>query len=67
MIPDRKTIGERLRLLRGDRTCAEIALAIGVTKQAISLYESGARVPTDSIKCKLADYYNKTVQDLFYT
>lgn len=61
-----KKIGVRLRKLRGDKSCEEVGYAIGVTKQAISQYETGARIPSDDIKVKLAVYFNKTVQAIFY-
>ena len=59
-------VGERLRNLRGDRTLDMVAKEIGVTRDAISKYEMGQRVPKDAIKVKLARYYQTTVEDLFY-
>lgn len=59
-------VGERLRSLRGDRTLDVVAKEIGVTRDAISKYEMGQRVPKDAIKVKLARYYQTTVEDLFY-
>ena len=59
-------IAARLRELRGTRTVRAVASAIGVTPQAISHYETGQRVPSDDIKVKLAEYYHKTVQEIFY-
>ena len=47
---DRKEVGERLRNLRGDKSREEVAIAIGVTAQAISNYEIGIRTPSDDIK-----------------
>jgi len=63
---EKKTIGIRLRELRGDKSREEVAVAIGVTSQAIYNYESGARVPSDDIKVKLANFFGKTVQDIFF-
>lgn len=63
---EKKTIGIRLRELRGEKSREEVAVAIGVTAQAIYNYESGARVPSDDIKIKLADFYGKTVQNIFF-
>lgn len=59
-------IGEELKTLRGDRPREEIALAVGVTVSAIAMYESGARMPRDTVKTALAEYYGKTVGDLFF-
>lgn len=62
----RDEIGKRLRDLRGNKTQVEVAMSVGVTKQAINNYEIGARVPSDDIKVKLAEYFGKTVQSIFY-
>lgn len=61
-----KTIGQRLRDLRGDKTQIEVAQAVGITTMALSQYESDKRVPRDSIKIKLADFFKVGVQELFY-
>lgn len=62
----RKEIGERLRKLRGDESREVVAIAAGVTSQAISNYESGIRIPSDDVKCKLANHFKRTVQEIFY-
>jgi transcriptional regulator with XRE-family HTH domain len=63
---DAKLIGARLRDLRGDRSQQEVADAIGVGVMAISNYERGERTPQDGIKIRLAGYYGKTVQEIFF-
>ena len=63
---DVKSVGERLRKLRGDRPREEVALAVGVTANAIINYENGMRMPKDAIKKKFAEYFGKTVQELFF-
>lgn len=62
----REKIGYKLRELRGKRQREEVAVAIGVTAQAIANYEAGVRIPSDDIKVKLADYYGRTVQEIFF-
>lgn len=62
-----KTIGQRLRELRGNRTQIEVAQAVGITTMALSQYESDKRIPRDSIKVKLAEFFNTTVEDIFFT
>lgn len=57
---------EKLRELRGEKSQAEVAKAIGVSDSALSAYENGDRVPRDEIKVRLAQYYNKTVQEIFF-
>lgn len=63
---DAVKIGERLRNLRGDQPREAVALAVGVTAQAVANYETGARIPVDEIKLRLAEHFGKTVQEIFY-
>ena len=63
---DARVIGDRLRQLRGDRTQAAVAEAVGVTDMAISQYEAGIRVPSDEIKLRLADFYGVGIERLFF-
>lgn len=63
---DNLKIAENLRKLRGDKSQREVADAVGVTAMAISLYESGERIPKDEIKVRLAKYYNTTVDAIFF-
>ena len=55
-----------LKELRGNKSQAEIALSIGVTKSSWAMYERGERVPRDEVKVKIAGYFGKSVQDIFY-
>lgn len=59
-------VAERLTQLRGNRSREEVADAVGVSVSAISMYENGERIPRDAIKIKLADYFNKSVQEIFF-
>lgn len=63
---DKNKIAERLIQLRGKRTQAEVAEAVGITPSAYSMYETGERVPRDEIKIRLAKYYKRTVNAIFY-
>ena len=60
------TVAERLIKARGNKKREEVAAAIGVSLSAITMYENGEHVPRDETKIKLAEYYNKTVQELFF-
>ncbi len=60
------SIGERLRKLRGDRTQLEISLDTGISVQALSNYENGTRIPRDETKVVLANYYNVSIEELFF-
>jgi len=63
---DKIKIGEKLRELRGTKSQREVAEAVGVTAMAVSLYESGERIPRDEVKMKLAKYYGVPVS-IFFT
>ena len=62
-----KEIGLKLAALRGSRSQAEVAQSIGVSTSTISMYENGERIPRDEIKLKLAAYYKKSVQSIFFS
>ena len=65
-MPDRSVVGERLKNLRGSKTQAEVADALGVTPMAVSQWENGLRMPNDDMKVKIAAYYKKTVMFIFF-
>lgn len=61
-----ETVGERLVRLRGKRTQKEVADAVGVSVPALSAYENGKKTPRDPIKCRLAEYYKRSVDTIFF-
>lgn len=62
----KKTIGDRLLKLRGERRREEVAAAVGISSSALGMYEQGNRMPRDEIKVRLAKYYSVSVQELFF-
>lgn len=58
--------GEKLRLLRGDKSADEIAKAVGISVSAVGMYEREERIPRDDIKIRLAEYFKTTVQAIFF-
>ena len=64
---DRERLGGYLKELRGNRTQKEVAEAVGVTAMAISEYEQGERIPNDEMKIKLARYFQKSVEEIFFS
>lgn len=64
---DKSVISERLVKLRGTKSQEEVARAIGISPSALSMYENGERVPRDEIKIRLAEYYDTTVEKIFFT
>lgn len=55
-----------LKELRGNKSQAEIASSVGVTKSAWAMYERGERVPRDEVKIKIAKHFGRSVQEIFY-
>lgn len=58
--------GQKLVKLRGSRSQAEVAAAVGISVSALGMYETEQRSPRDEIKIRLADYYQTTVGALFF-
>lgn len=61
-----KDLATRLISARGEKAAVEVAKACGISNSALSMYETGKRVPRDEIKVKLAKCYNTTVGALFF-
>ena len=59
-------IAERLIELRGEKSRETVANAIGVSISALSMYENGERIPRDDIKIRIANYYKRSVDSIFF-
>ena len=59
-------LGKRLKELRGDRNREKVAEAVGISSSALEMYECNKRIPRDDVKKKLADFYNVSIQQLFF-
>lgn len=61
-------IAENLKILRKSKNLSakEAADAYGVSLSAVFMYESGARVPRDEIKMRIASFYKKSVKTIFF-
>lgn len=60
------SVAERLVEARGTTPRSEVVKAVGISLSALTMYEIGQRVPRDEIKVKLAKFYGKSVQELFF-
>lgn len=62
-MPDNNVIGNRIAQLRKERgmTQEQLAGAVGVTREAVAMYEIGQRVPKDEVKVALSNVLGKTV------
>ena len=63
---NRMTIGEKLRQIRGDKSMVEVAEAIGVTYSSYIKYERNERKPRAEVMHRIAKYYGKTIDSLFF-
>lgn len=55
-----------LRKKKGE-TQAEVAKNLGISKSAYNMYETGKRTPSDNVKRKIAEHFNRTVQFIFFS
>lgn len=64
----KKPIAERMRSARTAKglSTTELAEACGISNSAVLMYESGRRVPRDSIKVVLSEALEVPIQDLFF-
>lgn len=62
----KQIIAGRLTKLRGSTPREEVATKLDISVSALQMYENGQRIPRDDIKMKIAAYYGKTVQEIFF-
>lgn len=60
------SFGEKLRELRGERTQEEMARELKITKSSLAMYERNERIPRDEVKIRIAEFFGKTVQEIFF-
>ena len=67
-VVDGKRIGQTIKELRTERGLTETALAkaLGISQGAITMYETGNRIPRDEIKIRIAICFERTVESIFY-
>lgn len=52
--------------LRRNKTRAEVAAAVGITRQMLGAIERGDRNPSLPLAKRIADYYGVTVDEIFF-
>lgn len=67
--PSEKEIGQRLHRLRTNKNLSvqQLADICKVTRQSYWMYEHGQRNPSDEVKLRIADFYNESVDSIFFT
>ncbi|PAD70853.1 transcriptional regulator [Bacillus sp. 7586-K] len=63
---NKENIAQKLISLRGEKPREKVAIDLNISISALQMYENGQRIPKDEIKVRIADYYNTTVQDIFF-
>ena len=63
---DMQEMAVRLKKARGRTPRKEVCEAVDISLSALMMYENGKRVPRDAIKMRLARFYNKSIEELFY-
>lgn len=63
---DSKTIGHKLRELRGESDAKSVADALEISVSALFMYERGERIPRDQVKKRIALYFGKSVEEIFF-
>jgi putative transcriptional regulator len=65
---DKEKIKSKLVELRKakNKSRNQMAADLGLSYLAIASYEEGVRIPRDEIKKQIAEYFNTTVQDIFF-
>ena len=66
MILNNVAIAKKLIELRNGRSRDTVAKACGISVSALAMYEQGERIPRDDIKVRLANYYNRSVNFIFF-
>lgn len=63
---DSERIGKKLLELRGKKSRERVAADLGISASAVAMYETGARIPRDELKKRIANYYGVSVEALFF-
>ncbi len=62
----KKEIGECLKTLRGEIKPSKVCTDLNISRSALTMYETGKRIPRDEIKAKLAQYYKSSIEFIFF-
>ncbi len=57
---------DKLKALRGERSQAEVASLLGVTRQMLSALETGNRTPSLELAKRIAELYGVSIEEVFF-
>ena len=65
---DAVKIGLRLKSLRETKneTAEQLSRAIDVSASAVTMYETGKRIPRDEVKIRIAEHFAVPVESIFF-
>lgn len=65
---DAARIGSDLKALRDGKgeSTEELAKALNISASAVSMYETGKRIPRDEIKIRYAEHFAVPVESIFF-
>ena len=65
---DPEKIGRTVKGLREEKgeTSEQMAGALGISQSAVTMYETGKRIPRDEIKIRIAEHFGVTVESIFF-
>ena len=68
-MPNALVIGEKIKKLREEQDIQrdDFCDTVGISLSALSMYETGQRIPRDEIKLKIARCLNTSIEALFFT
>lgn len=68
-MPNANIIGAKIKNLREDKNITREAFCetVGISLSALSMYETGQRIPRDEIKLKIARQLDTSIEALFFT
>lgn len=68
-MPNADIIGAKIKELREGLSISRESFCetVGISLSALSMYETGQRIPRDEIKLKIARQLNTSIEALFFT
>ena len=68
-MPETNVIGRKIKSLRENNNMSRETFCeeVGISLSALSMYETGQRIPRDEIKLKIARCLKTSIEDIFFT
>lgn len=66
---DAKKIGQKIKALRESKNISreKFANSVNISTSALSMYETGQRIPRDEVKLRIARYLETSIENIFFT